>query len=211
MGDKNQKTPKNWPNDVKFVSDLQFSGDLSKNLQVGNPNCSFGKRDIELMQKISVSKIYGLNSTQHIYRNPTALKTVRIDSLADFPNHPASPYYGLFATKNLLSGQLIIPYYGLVTKNQDAFEESDYCLRLNNLAVDANSIGNEGRFVNDYRGILDKPNAEFKEFINIDLNRIEMGIFVISNKSKEGIKKKQEICVSYGKGFWSARSGKSNS
>ncbi|OMJ28422.1 hypothetical protein AYI69_g2105 [Smittium culicis] len=205
MSAKQHKLPKNWPSNLQFISSLDISKDLSKYLEIASGICRFSPKDIAAMERISISKFYGFSSSKQLSVSPTALNSVKIESLADKPSHPASPYFGLFATKNLSPGQLIIPYYGKVTTSENASETSDYCLRLNCLAVDADSSGNEGRYVNDYRGILDKPNAEFKEFINTDYNRVEMGIFVISSKLHGGIKKKQEICVSYGKGFWSAR------
>ncbi len=64
-------------------------------------------------------------------------------------------------------------------------------------------IGSEGRFANDYRGILQRPNCTFHEFIDAQTGEIKMGIWVCTGIGK--IKKGQEIIVNYGKSFWSSR------
>lgn len=103
------------------------------------------------------------------------------------------------------------------------------------LAVDASRCGNEARFVNDYRGVPAQTvapqsvpgkgkgrskseegkavaNAEFKEVWDGRPGRGErcMGVWVLpEGKSKKGrgIRKGEEILVSYGRGFWGARIG----
>ena len=51
-------------------------------------------------------------------------------------------------------------------------------------------MGNEGRFVNDYRGIRAKPNAQFEERRS-DNGELKMSIWTGS----ESIKKGEEILV----------------
>lgn len=111
--------------------------------------------------------------------------------------------------------------------------KSDYDLSLDRemgLAIDADKMGNEGRFVNDYRGVRDRPNAEFRDVLvkmtGMGKGRgVERGVGVFVKMAKvgkgkgfgrggrgggggggeEGIKKGEEILVSYGRGFWSSR------
>ena len=80
--------------------------------------------------------------------------------------------------------------------------------------MDAARMGNEARFVNDYRGVPDvlSPNAEFRDIWMSSSNRkVEkgIGVFVLnagrSGNRSTGIKKGEEILVSYGKGFWKSR------
>lgn len=66
--------------------------------------------------------------------------------------------------------------------------------------MDAGRMGNEARFVNDFRGIRDKPNAVFADRWS-EFGDLRMGIW----SSHEGIKKGDEIVVSYGKAWWLAR------
>ncbi|KAJ1324949.1 SET domain-containing protein-lysine N-methyltransferase [Microdochium nivale] len=137
------------------------------------------------------------------------------------PAHPACHQSGLFATRPLPPGSLILPYYGLVHSalppHSLKHEASDYDLWLDrdaSVAVDAALMGNEARFINDYRGIRAKPNAEFRECWDARNREKCMAVFVLpagkntasKSRASTGIAKGDEILVSYGKGFWSNRS-----
>jgi hypothetical protein len=102
-----------------------------------------------------------------------------------------------------------------------AHEESDYDLSLVRLSasdvrnpfgekregealhvsvgVDAARAGNAARFVNDFRGVAAAPNAEFR------LGRGEGGEARMEVWSTRRIEKGDEVLVSYGKGWWGAR------
>ena len=83
--------------------------------------------------------------------------------------------------------------------------ESDYDLSLlrlsdgTSIGVDASKMGNEARFVNDYRGVKPKPNAIFAD------SRSKSGELRICIRSRDEIKKGEEILVSYGKSWWASR------
>lgn len=106
---------------------------------------------------------------------------------------------------------------GYVHGPADLDEDSDYDLSLDRelgVGVDASKMGNEARFINDYRGVSTGPNAEFRlVFIDVGKGQVEkrMGVFVLSagksGKRAKGIEKGKEILVSYGKGFWAERFG----
>ncbi|TLD06019.1 uncharacterized protein PgNI_08327 [Pyricularia grisea] len=111
---------------------------------------------------------------------------VEIRPITD-PHHPAHGQAGLFATRRLEPGTLILPYLGEIHPGVDAtddknnnnnnddnheqeydYSKSDYDLWLSrdaDVAVDAARCGNEARFVNDYRGVpgASRANAEFRE------------------------------------------------
>lgn len=131
--------------------------------------------------------------------------------------HPAHGQYGLFATRKIPANTFILDYVGEV--HTDAREGSDYDLSLVKVAaadfategvvsgdswisvgVDAAQCGNEARFVNDYRGVVERPNAAFKE---ARTTRGELRVSVWSGP--RGIDKNEEIVVTYGKGWWAAR------
>jgi SET domain-containing protein len=140
------------------------------------------------------------------------------------PSHPAYGEAGLFATKDLKPGTFILQYIGEIHASSsdgpaspasksatDPHTNSNYDLSLDRefgIGIDADKRGNEARFINDYRGIADKPNAEFKEIWDERRKERGMGVWVLgegkSGKGK-GIRKGEEILVSYGKGFWGAR------
>jgi hypothetical protein len=72
------------------------------------------------------------------------------------------------------------------------------------LSIDANNPGNEARMINDFRGIAKAPNVEFKLYrhpTNV-APKIRMGVFVLPGRE---IQAGEEILLSYGKGFWTAR------
>ncbi|KAK3994538.1 hypothetical protein QBC44DRAFT_348834 [Cladorrhinum sp. PSN332] len=155
---------------------------------------------------------------------PGPCSSVRITLITD-----PLPYKqcGLFALTNLRPGQFILPYIGeLHSSSPHAsydYSKSDYDLWLDregDAAVDASRMGNEARFVNDFRGVpppvqdkgrgKSKVNAEFR--VAWDERRQErvMGVFVVGEgkggkSGKGGIKKGEEILVSYGRGFWGER------
>lgn len=105
--------------------------------------------------------------------------------------------------------------YLYVTRNQasplgevhcDDRLASDYDLSLHrfsdglSVGIDAHGLGNEARFINDFRGISRRPNAVFRD------NRLSSGELRMSVwSSSEGIRKGDEIVISYGKTWWRAR------
>lgn len=73
-------------------------------------------------------------------------------------------------------------------------------------------MGNEARFINDFRGIAPSANAEFRDvWVDVGKGYLEkrMALYVLtagkSGKRAKGIGKGEEILVSYGKGFWAER------
>ncbi|KAI9151665.1 Nucleoporin NUP145 [Paramyrothecium foliicola] len=143
----------------------------------------------------------------------TPSPNVRIQKIQD-PGHPAHGQHGLFAAQHLRPGTLIVAYLGRVHGGSAAgtAPDSDYDLWLDrgaDVAVDAAREGNEARFVNDYRGVRDRANAEFANVWCERWGELCVGIWVLGqgkkDKSPGGIRKGDEILVSYGKGFWDER------
>ncbi|KAG1755014.1 uncharacterized protein EDB91DRAFT_1096792 [Suillus paluster] len=133
---------------------------------------------------------------------------VRIRSIAE-PSHPARGQNGLFAVRKIPPRSHIIDYIGEVHCQDRA--DSDYDLSLfrsqdgDNIGVDASIMGNEARFVNDYRGIRGKPNAVFVES-RTSRGELQMSIW----SSKDSIQKGDEILVSYGKCWWRTRTAQTD-
>ncbi|KAH8904398.1 hypothetical protein BR93DRAFT_143847 [Coniochaeta sp. PMI_546] len=142
--------------------------------------------------------------------------SVRITPITN-PLHPAHTQCGLFAARDLRPGELVVPYLGEVHSGAAADPKSDYDLWLDregDVAVDAARMGNEARFVNDYRGVpgAKRPNAEFRDVWWSDLGEKGMAVFVLPAGKRAvgrartvGVGKGEEILVSYGKGFWGGR------
>lgn len=115
--------------------------------------------------------------------------------------HPAYTESGLFALKSIKEKKtLLLEYRGTVTCPPQTSQSSNYTLHFHKeWTIDAELFGNEARFINDYRGIAERPLVEF------DLYRDRKGIIKIGVFSKCPIRKGQEILINYGKGFWKAR------
>ncbi|KAL2069882.1 hypothetical protein VTL71DRAFT_14561 [Oculimacula yallundae] len=99
-------------------------------------------------------------------------------------------------------------------KQSDPHAHSNYDLsldRLSGLGIDADKRGNEARFINDYRGVAAKANAEFLDVWDGKRGERGIGVWVlregknVKGKGGKGIRKGEEILVSYGRGFWGAR------
>ena len=142
------------------------------------------------------------------------------------PTHPAYPQHGLIATVHLAPETFITFYLGEV--HADSREDESYTLSLTRepspISITALTMGNEARFINDYRNIpgVVSPNAEFRDvWVEIPASQSpvaeyrrrsdkvwekRIGVFVKAagkaGKKATGIRKGEEILVSYGKGYW---------
>ena len=120
------------------------------------------------------------------------------------PLHPACGQNGLFAKVPLHPGQWVVDYVGAVGLGEHQDKGSDYVCDFgehSELALDANSVGNEGRFVNDYRNTGRHANVEFK--LRRDRKgELRQGIFVCA---KSRVAPGEELLISYGKSYWRSR------
>jgi hypothetical protein len=149
-----------------------------------------------------------------VYKPNGPYLNVKITPVTDSA-HPAHGQRALHANQHLPPDSFILPYLGYVHDQTDIDEASDYDLSLDRelgIGVDASKMGNEARFINDYRGVSSAPSAEFRDIlVDIGNGKVEkrVGVFVLSagksGKRAKGIARGQEILVSYGKGFWSDR------
>ena len=184
-------TPKNWPASFPYIKSPLHSKELTK-------------QQIEALR----TRQTGASSVAPNFTT-TPSNNVKIQAITD-ASHPANGQFGLFAAQNIKPGSFILAYLGRVHSGEAASAESDYDLWLDrdaDVAVDAAKEGNEGRFVNDYRGIGKRANAEFSPVWCERWGEMCVGIWAIGSGKKEvgGIKKGEEILVSYGKGFWDER------
>lgn len=189
--------PKGWPPGAVYLQSPSFSTKLD-------------------FQKIDHLRSLRSNLPERTqaYRLSGPFSNVKITLVSD-PSHPAYGQHALHAAQHLPPDTLILPYLGFVHDQTDTDPESDYDLSLDRdmgIGVDASKMGNEARFINDYRGVATGPNAEFRDiFVDIGNGKVEkrVGVFVLSagksGKRAKGIGRGQEILVSYGKGFWSER------
>ncbi|KAK0704157.1 hypothetical protein B0T21DRAFT_320935, partial [Apiosordaria backusii] len=222
----NGPLPKNWPPSFPYLTAPSYSHQLTPSqlsaLKVPDPS------------------LPEIRSTH----TPGPATHVQITPITD-PKHPAYGQCGLFATQHLPPGSLILPYLGeyhpgtnpspsnpIPSPDGYDYSQSDYDLWLSrdaDIAVDAARLGNEARYVNDYRGvpypppppplpgqklpkqIKGKPNAEFKVAWDVKRQERVMSVWVLPAGKKglfRGVRKGEEVLVSYGRGFWEGRRGK---
>ncbi|KAL4069438.1 SET domain protein [Scleroderma citrinum] len=139
-----QTRPSQWPPNIQFISSPRYHPSVPVN-----------------------TRLFLTNGTGHTSASNVAVNPlVRIRYISD-ASHPARGQYGLFAVRKIHPKTHIIDYIGEVHCQERS--DSDYDLSLHrsqdgvNVGVDANRMGNEARFVNDYRGIKNRPNAVFVE------------------------------------------------
>ncbi|KAK0505962.1 SET domain protein [Armillaria luteobubalina] len=171
--------PPHWPKDVVYLSSPTYHASVTMDAR-------------KFMEPSPVKKGAWGKSSVVVIR--------RISS----PEHPASGQLGLFAAKKIPPKTHIVDYIGIIHCENRRDSDYDLCLHRfedgSCIGVDAGRMGNEARFVNDFRGIKNKPNAVFADRRN-EFGDLRMGIW----SSHEGIKKGEEIVVSYGKAWWLAR------
>ncbi|KAF5377579.1 hypothetical protein D9615_005146 [Tricholomella constricta] len=175
-------SPPRWPSQLQYLQSSQFHSSVphvTRLTILGNPKGPAAP-----------------------HRPPVVIRPISSTS------HPAYGQYGLFAAKKIPPKTHIIDYIGEI--HCDDRPDSDYDLSLYrghdgvNVGIDASKMGNEARFINDYRGVTAKPNAIFSD---TKTPWGEMCMIVCS--SGQEIKKGEEILVSYGKAWWRARSSDS--
>jgi hypothetical protein len=189
------QTPKSWPKEIVYLTRPVYSKATSSSV------LRLLKSDVP-PNSIIVPNGAGPYSA------------VKISAIND-PSHPAHGQYGLFASQRLPPDSFILLYLGYIHDQTDTDPNSDYDLSLDRelgIGVDAAKMGNEARFINDFRGIAPSANAEFRDvWVDVGKGCFEkrMAVYVLSagksGKRAKGIGKGEEILVSYGKGFWAER------
>nr|POE48037.1 hypothetical protein CFP56_01365 [Quercus suber] len=201
--DSKHDWPSNWPDDgTVFLTDQTYSDAVTEEL------------------KIALSRTTGEFSTYPRVAPATLAGPCPVEiRLIVNEKHPAVGQRGLFASSKLEPDMFLCLYLGHVHTNSlsDTDPRSDYDLSLDRelgLSVDAARSGNESRCANDYRGIAERPNAEFRDcLVKVPCSKRKsgskwerrVGIFVLSagkaGKRKAGILVGEEVLVSYGKGY----------
>ncbi len=165
--------PTLWPTDIKY----------------GNGVCAWQNR--KFVGHFSVPR----NQSTELFRVP--------------PEHPAygrSSGLGVRATKRIMPGETICHYGSEMFCQSDIVPDSDgsylMCTSKKNskFIYDARCFGNEMRFINDVRGLSDRPNVELGECVALD-NAPDwvtacpiIAIMVIEPGT--------EILLNYGQAYW---------
>ncbi|TFB07114.1 hypothetical protein CCMA1212_000503 [Trichoderma ghanense] len=211
--------PKNWPPSLPYFKAPQHGKDLTPTqLQFLRTKPTTTTTQSQLDDDGNTLPVVPASSPA----TETPCPRVKILPITD-PLHPAYGQFGLFAATNISPGELIVAYLGRLHGRGTTSEESDYDIWLEremDVAADAALGGNEGRFVNDYRGVpcgreKGRPNARFGNAFCERWGEVCVGVWAVGGgagkkgKKKKGveggIRKGEEILVSYGKGFWEER------
>lgn len=176
-----------WPSDVEFSNNYRWDSGISSKQDYSPPNIR--------------------------NRKPRLSNKVYFKRISD-PNHPACGEFGLFCANDAKPGSWLLDYVGHVSLGENQDKKSDYVSDFglkSELALDANTYGNESRMINDFRNTGRYPNVEFN--LRRDKHgELRQGVYVKSTKDArqvgfDGIKKGEEILISYGKSYWRSRVG----
>ncbi|CAA7258780.1 unnamed protein product [Cyclocybe aegerita] len=183
-GSSGKAVPTNWPSHLVFLRSAKYHSSVSPETRKYLQNCSSAS-----------------NRSNYPSSNPKVL-IKRITGAS----HPAYGQFGLFAAQRIPPKTYIIQYLGEIHCNDRP--SSDYDLSLCRLpggvsvGIDASAMGNEARFINDYRGASAKPNVVFLDGREAS-GELHMSIWSANHEIKKG----EEILVSYGKSWWRSRAG----
>ena len=176
-----------WPSDVEFSNNYRWDS------------------------SIPIKEEYSPPITRH--RKARLSNKVYFKRIAD-ANHPANGEFGLFCSNDAKPGSWLLDYVGHVSLGENQDKESDYVSDFglkSELACDANTYGNEARMINDFRNTGRYPNVEFN-LRRDKCGELRQGVYVKSTKDArqvgfDGIKKDEELLISYGKSYWRSRVG----
>ncbi|KAL0578029.1 hypothetical protein V5O48_003979 [Marasmius crinis-equi] len=172
--------PLHWPKEIKYIRNCCFHSSVSQNVGkfIATGAGTGG----------TVTKNTNNKNLQKGAQNVVIIRRISSDG------HPAKGQHGLFASRKIPPKTRILDYIGEL--HCDDRPNSDYDLSLHrfqtgeSVGIDASTMGNEARFINDYRGIQTKPNAVFMDY-RTPGGELRMGIW----SGNEEIKKGSEILV----------------
>jgi len=175
-------------------------------LKKGDTPCVFLERSVwdvnldpALRQGVPEADVASLDDLSTRSVQYSSLDTVAVRHITAV-SHPACGQHGLFAAKYIPPRTRVLDYVGFVTDEDKCSTTSDFIMRLSGtLSVDAERCGNQARFINDFRRVADKPNVEL---VLSDGPPCSMQVWT----GAEGVEAGTELLLSYGKGFWHARS-----
>ncbi|KAK8069860.1 hypothetical protein PG994_006476 [Apiospora phragmitis] len=219
--------PENWPEEVQYLTDLIYSPAVTPDMRnaLGRPSTT-----AESLDKVTRALVAAPNNGDRV-----CIRTIMSPA-----HHPALGQRGLFAASDMAPSSFLCLYVGRV--HTDAREDTDtrshYDLSFHQLdkedvgggglSIDATQCGNESRMANDFHGIADKANAEFRDcLVQVPSDRRregwkwerKVGIFVCpagraagvrrhaagSADGGAGLKAGDEILVNYGREYWDSR------
>jgi len=131
------------------------------------------------------------------------LDLIEVQKVTD-PNHPEHGKFGVFAKVALDKNKVLGEYTGAIqltdTKKTSGFASILFDNYVHSVDVDAEKIGNEFRFLNDYRGTsISRPNVT----LSATVFNGEWHIAVLTTRI---IPRGTELVVDYGPTYWDNQS-----
>ncbi|KAJ2995361.1 hypothetical protein HDV02_000863 [Globomyces sp. JEL0801] len=168
-------TPENWPPNINYLQESVW------NESALNSSKTFRKEGLPCL-----TSLVSLQNRLKIMKTP--------------PGHPSTGY-GLYATEDIYPNSFILNYTGKVQLDSFISATNDYCIHLHEgVSIEANTDGNEARFINDYFGIAKRPNVAFDTYVDGNGN-FNSGVFSLNKTIRAG----EELLVTYGLDFWRSR------
>jgi SET domain-containing protein len=131
------------------------------------------------------------------YTSKNILKGFQVKKIVD-KTHPCYNQCGLFSTTKWYSYDIVGEYKGEILSIYDVNRSipSDYFAGFSidgfqGIGIDAQKYGSEMRFINHYKGISQKPNVKFVDYIDDASTRI---MVVCTREINVG----EELVVDYG-------------
>ena len=116
---------------------------------------------------------------------------VKVEKIND-PSNILYNQFGLFATKKFNEYDIIGQYTGKLVSPD---KEGKYVSASEDCCIDAINMGNELRFINDYRNISLSSNVIIKTTYIDKKPRV---LFVVTKKIEPG----EQLLTDYGEGYW---------
>ena len=190
-------TPPHWPKHIRYLTAQQYHSSVKKDIL----EIIRGQQPPGPHQQLQPSFVVIRRITEPSDHPASVFRVCKNEEKC--PTQPtistpkqAVGQFGLFAVKKIPPRTHLLDYLGEVHCDDRPLSDYDLSLYrtpdgLVSVGVDASAMGNEGRFVNDYRGIRARPNAQFEER-RVDKGELRMSIWT----GGETIKKGEEILVS---------------
>ena len=116
---------------------------------------------------------------------------VKVEKIND-PNNILHNQFGLFATEKFNEYDIIGQYTGELVSPEKG---GKYVSASKDCCIDASCLGNELRFINDYRNISSSNNVVIKTTYIDKKPRV---LFVVTKKIEPG----DQLLTDYGEGYW---------
>eukprot|EP01006_Ploeotia_vitrea_P058153 TRINITY_DN68882_c0_g1_i1.p1 TRINITY_DN68882_c0_g1~~TRINITY_DN68882_c0_g1_i1.p1 ORF type:complete len:427 (+),score=37.45 TRINITY_DN68882_c0_g1_i1:31-1281(+) len=139
------------------------------------------------------------NSVYHEWTQTRSWKSVQVRKILQ--EHVCKGQHGLFCTSPVKAGLTLGEYAGQVRAPGYQNTSSQYLADLatcnGTLCIDAETCGNEARFINDYSSIADGPTVKLQSQYNA-----QTGYYGVGVVCEQDLIPGEEILLSYGTSFW---------